>query len=267
MLCIPPMHLERRLAAGLACAVALLAPDGRAQPASPPSPPETLETPYADTPPTAPPPDAPRAPETPSTPVAEPLQEQPPAAPQVVSPLPQADKRPLGPIRARRKLALTGELGFNGLAGFGPVLTYNVNPHFSLELGGGLSVLGWKAGLRGRYNFMTTPLTPFIGAGFLATSGLGQFTIDPSDDPNGDPKRLPIILNVKPSYLVQGVLGFDFIHKHGFTMVGCLGYAWLLNHDNVEVLAGSLKDDERQAINFFFKSGAVVSLATGYAFE
>ena len=186
---------------------------------------------------------------------------------EVVPPLPRADTRPLGPIRSRRKLALTGELGFNGLAGFGAVLTYNVNPHVALDLGGGLSVLGWKAGLRGRYNFMTTPLTPFIGAGFLATSGLGEFTIDPSDDPNGDPKRLPITLNVEPSYFFQGVLGFDFIHKHGFTMVGCLGYARLLNHDNVQVLDGSLKSDERQAINFFFKSGAVVSLAAGYAFE
>ncbi len=260
------MHLERRLLAGLACAAALLAPQARAQPASPPNPPETLETPYEDTPSTAPPPATPPA--APDAPPPAPALEPPVSTlPPPLPPPPHPDKRPLGPIRAQRKLVLTGEIGFNGLAGFGPVLTYNATPHLALDLGGGLSLLGWKAGVRGRYNFMTTPLTPFVGVGFDATTGLGEFTIDPSQDPNGDPNRLPITLNVKPSYLVQGTLGFDFIHKRGFSMVGCLGYAWLINHNNVEVLDGSLKSDERQAVNFFFKSGAVVSLSTGYAFK
>jgi len=260
------MHLERQLAVGLACAATLLAAPGGAQPASPPSPPETLETPYEDMPPTAPPSAPIPAQPTPTEPEA-PLGAPLPVVPTASPPPPHADTRPLGPIRAQRKLVLTGEIGFNGLAGFGAVLTYNLNPHVALDLGGGLSILGWKAGVRGRYNFLAKPVTPFLGLGFNATSGLGELTIDPSQDPNGDPNRLPITLNVRPSYLVQGVVGFDFIHKHGFTIVGCLGYARLLNHNNVEVVAGSLKNDERRAINFFFKSGAVVSLATGYAFD
>jgi hypothetical protein len=266
MLCTSNMHLERRLMAGLCCAVSLVASPAKAQPAPPP-PPDTLETPYGDTPPPAVPPPA----ATP--PVAPPPATTPPAAQgaPTAAPLPPAasvtppDKRPLLPIRARRKLALLGELGWNGLAGFGPVLTYHVDPHVSLDLGGGLSLLGWKVGLRGRYNFSTAPFTPFVGVGFNATSGLGQVTSDPSKDQG--PKRDPITIDVKASYLVQGVVGFDFIHKRGFTMVGCIGYARLLNQDNFHVLAGSPTAKEQQAFNIFFKSGAVISLASGYAFE
>jgi hypothetical protein len=187
-----------------------------------------------------------------------------------VTAVPIADIRPLGPIRARRRLALTGELGWNGLAGFGPVLTFHVTPHFSMDLGGGVSAFGWKAGVRGRYNFMTTPFTPFVGVGFNATSGLGEITITPDDrtrDADGQLVDSPITLNVKPSYLFQAVVGFDFIHKHGFTLVGCLGSATLLNSDNVEVLAGELRNDEDQAIKAFFKSGPVISVAAGYAFQ
>jgi hypothetical protein len=184
--------------------------------------------------------------------------------------VPIADIRPLAPIRARRRLALTGELGWNGLAGFGPVLTYHVHPHFSMDLGGGVSAFGWKAGVRGRYNFMRTPFTPFVGVGANATSGLGEITVNPKDrspDSDGKLTESPITLDVKPSYLVQTVVGFDFIHKHGFTLVGCLGAAILLNEDNVKVLAGELKNDEQEAIKAFFKSGPVISIAAGYAFR
>jgi hypothetical protein len=269
------MQLDRRLQACLCCAVLLVTPQAKAQPApSPPpaplappapspSPPpaatepaagsETLETPYNDAPPPARPPPA-----SPSAPTS---------AARVEPPLAPADKRPLGPIRARRKLALTGELGWNGLAGFGPVLTYHFHPHVSADLGAGLSVLGWKAGLRGRYNFLTQPFTPFVGLGFNATSGLGEVTSDPKDNPEGDPDREPFTIDVKATYLVQAVVGFDFIHKRGFTLVGCLGYARVLNRNNFRVLAGTPTADERQAFDVFFKSGPVISVATGYAWE
>ena len=261
-----PMSRPRRLLAGLTCAATCSAGPGHAQPAAPPSAPETLETPYEDAPAAPPPP----ATQTPPSAVSSAPAVSPPTVAGPVAPVPVADIRPLGPIRARRRLVLTGEIGWNGLAGFGPVLTYHVNPHFSMDLGGGVSAFGWKAGLRGRYNFMSTPFTPFLGVGFNATSGLGEITVKPNDrarDADGELTDSPITLNVKPSYLFQAVLGFDFIHKRGFTLVGCVGSATLLNSDNVEVLAGTLKDDEQQAIKAFFKSGPVISVAAGYAFQ
>jgi hypothetical protein len=212
--------------------------------------PETLETPYIETPP--------------------PARTAPPTRANVgVGSVPRAlpDTRPLAPIRDRRKLALLGEIGWNGLAGFGMILSYHAHPHVSLDLGGGFSLLGWKAGVRTRYNLLKTPMTPFLGVGFNATSGLGEVTSDPSKDSSADPGSQPFTLNVKASYLVQAVLGFDFIHKRGFNMQGALGYSWLLNKNNVELVDGSLTRDEKRAIDIVFKSGLVISLAWGYAFE
>jgi hypothetical protein len=259
------MHLAWHLALGGFCSSSLVVAQARAQAAGSDPAAERLETPYEEPAP-APAPSPPAAPPVGPSPVAPAA--LPPRAVGGASPAaPKADTRPLGPIRARRRLALTGELGWNGLAGFGPVLTYHAHPNVSLDLAAGVSLFGWKGGVRGRYNLLTTPFTPFVGVGFNATKGLGEVTIDASDDPHGSPMRDPVTIDLKPSYLVQGTLGFDFIHRRGFTMVGCIGYAWLLNEDNVDVLAGSLTEDDKMAIDVIFKSGAVISLALGYAFE
>lgn len=175
--------------------------------------------------------------------------------------------RPQLPIRSRRRLAVLWEIAWNGLAGFGPILTYHVAPQFSADFAAGFSLLGGKLGVRGRYNFLTTPFTPFIGLGYDYGSGFGQFTTKPSDDPNGDPNREPVTIDQGPSYLIQGVVGFDFVHRRGFTMLGTLGYAWLLNKDNYRVLAGKLTHDEEQGFNIAFKGGLVFGVALGYAFE
>lgn len=216
-----------------------------------PPPAETLETPYADVPPSPPA-----------------KVEPPPAPPSKVGIAPRTvDSRPQRPIRAQRKLALTGELGWNGLAGFGPVLTYNAHPHVALDLGTGFSLLGWKVGVRGRYNFLKSNFTPFLGFGFNATSGFGEIPLNDKNDADADPEREAVTVNVKASYLMQAVLGFDYIHRRGFAMIGCIGFADLLNSDNVEVVAGEPNHEERVAIDALWKSGAVISLSMGYAWE
>lgn len=266
------MHFERRLLASLCCAGSLLAGHANAQPtapspsapaeaapaapisaaaAAPPSP-DTLETPYSEAPPPAPP--------------------SPPAAPskphKVELAVPRKpDIRPQIPIRARRKLALLGEIAWNGLAGFGPILTYHAHPHVSLDFGAGFSLLGGKLGVRGRYNFLNDAVTPFLGVGYNYGSGFGQFTTDPASDPDSDPNREPVTIDHGPSHLIQTVVGFDFIHRRGFTMLGTLGYAWLLNQDNYRVLAGRLTHEEEQGFNIAFKGGLVLGVAMGYAFE
>ncbi len=211
--------------------------------------PETLETPYAE---------SPRAPEDGGAAELEPQAPKSTLAP---------DKRPRGPIRAERKLALLGELGWNSLAGFGALLTYNAHPHLAFDLAGGFSLLGWKGGVRGRYNLLTSNFTPFIGVGFNATSGLGEITSDPKNDPDPDPQSVPFTIDVKASYLVQYTLGIDFVHRRGFTMLGALGYAQLLNKNNFALVDGQLTDEERKVMNAFFKGGLVISVAFGYSFE
>jgi hypothetical protein len=184
--------------------------------------------------------------------------------------VPVPDTRPPVPIRARRRLAFLGEIGWNGLAGFGGILTYNVVPNFSLDLGAGGSLLGWKAGVRGRYNFLETPLTPFLGVGFNATSGLGQVTDDDrnnNNDTSFSGVRNPVTLEVKDSYFVQTVAGLDYTHRRGFTMQTCLGYTRLLNKNNVRIIAGHPRPEQDMAYNILWKSGLVLSAAFGYAFD
>jgi hypothetical protein len=181
-----------------------------------------------------------------------------------------ADPRSSLPIRERRKLALLAELGWNGLAGFGLMLTYNAHPHLAFDLAGGFSTTGWKAGVRARYNLLTGPFTPFVGAGFSASTGLdgarvgrGDGRSDPNDD-NFDEREMGTY-DVKASRFAQGVLGFEFIHHHGFTLQGSAGYSWLLNnHRNFTFVEGR-RDDT--AARIFFGSGPVISAAFGYAFN
>ncbi|HKY40009.1 MAG TPA: hypothetical protein VJN18_28940 [Polyangiaceae bacterium] len=265
------MPRDWRLPAALAAAASLVVVSAAAQPVPPPpappppqaapaEPPETLETPYEDAPPSPPAPTPPPPPPVASPPIA------PPAAPVVSTPPESPDTRPLLPIRAQRRLALTGEMGWNGLAGLGMVLTFNATPHVAVDLGGGVSLLGWKAGLRGRYNLLKSPLTPFVGAGVNMTSGLGRFTTE-ANDPDAQTSHEPATIDTTASYLIQGVVGLDYVYRRGFTLIGCVGYAHLLNKNNYEVLAGELTEDEQQAFDVFFKGGLVISLALGYSFQ
>jgi hypothetical protein len=174
------------------------------------------------------------------------------------------------PIRSQRKLELLGDAGWNSLAGFGVMLTYNAHPHLAFDLAGGLSATGWKAGLRGRYNLLTGPFTPFVGAGLSMSSGLDGAELSRdrrrSRDDNFDdfdPKDTGRY-DVKRSEFAQAVLGFEFIHRHGFTMQVAGGYSWLLNRNNFTFVEGR-RDDHLASI--FFGSGPVVSTAFGYAFD
>jgi hypothetical protein len=191
----------------------------------------------------------------------------PPETPVVVVQSP-SKKAPmaLGPIRAQRRLALLGEAGWNGLAGFGPNLVFHVDPHFSLDLGVGLSAMGWKVGMRGRYNLLTGPVTPFIGVGILGGGGVHDLgTPINKDDP--DPTREKVNVKILPSAWLQTVAGVDWTSKNGFTMLGMLGYARLLSHDPVQVTSGQPNEDERRAFDFVWRSGPVISIAIGKSFQ
>lgn len=270
MLCRPFMRCTRLVPVGLAATVSLVVCQASAQPA-PATPPAAEPAPAPVPPPTA------AAPDTLEMPYNEPAATAPaPAATPPAAPPraridldtePVPDIRPRLPIRAQRRLALTGEVGWNGLAGFGPVLTYYAHPHVALDLGLGFSLLGGKAGLRTRYLFLKSPITPFIGVGFNATSGFGEATTDPKSDPQGDPTRDPATVNVGASYLVQGVIGIDYIHRRGFTLIASGGWAHLLNKNNYQVLDGELTEDEERGFNIAFKGGLVLSASMGYAFE
>ena len=117
---------------------------------------------------------------------------------------------------------MLGELGWNGIAGFGPNLTYRAHPNLSIDLGAGLSLLGWKFGVRGRYLMLKGPVTPFIGVGVMTAGGFGSEPIEITDK-NDDPDRVPLNVKIKPSLWLQSVAGVDWVSSAGYSGVKACG--------------------------------------------
>jgi hypothetical protein len=190
------------------------------------------------------------------------LDEEVPVAPAPIAPAPAAAPlRPPPPIREQRRIALLGELGWNGLAGFGAIVTYHVHPHVSFDLGAGLAAVGGKIGLRARYNISKKPVTPFLGMGIMGATGFDA----PTRDIGSDDSELNIEL--KPAAFLQAVAGIDWTSPSGFTLVGAAGYAWLVTDDNVVILTGEPTKEEEEALDAVFRSGVVISVAIGYTFR
>jgi hypothetical protein len=201
------------------------------------------------------------------TPPPPPPEPSAPVPPVVVLDPSQKPARPLvGPIRAQRRLALLGEVGWNGIAGFGPNLTFRAHPNLSIDLGAGLSLLGWKVGLRGRYLFLKGPVTPFIGVGFMSGGGFGSEPIEITDK-DAEPNRVPLNVKIKPSAWLQSVAGVDWVASNGFTLIGSGGWASVLSDDPVEIITGTPSHEEEQALNVAFRSSVVITIALGYSFR
>lgn len=202
-----------------------------------------------------------------STPVVAPPEPVAPVPPVVVlDPSQQRGRLPTGPIRAQRRLALLGEVGWNGIAGFGPNLTFRAHPNLSIDLGVGLSLVGVKAGLRTRYLLLKGPVTPFIGLGVMTAGGLGSDPIE-INGKDEDPNRDPLNVKVKPSLWLQSVAGVDWVARNGFTLIGSAGWAQVLGSDPVEIVTGTPNHDEKQALNALFRSSIVFTIALGYSFR
>jgi hypothetical protein len=201
-----------------------------------------------------------------SPPVEPPEPTAPVPAVVVVDPSPKPGRPAIGPRRAQRRLALLGELGWNGIAGFGPNLVFRAHPNLSIDLGAGLSLLGWKVGVRGRYLLLKGPVTPFIGVGFMSAGGIGSEQIELSDK-NDDPNRTPLNVKIRPSIWLQSVAGVDWVAANGFTLIGTAGWASVLGHDPVEVVTGTPTADEEEALNVVFRSSVVITIALGYSFR
>jgi len=240
-------------------------------------PPPALPPPPAPLPPPPAPPPAPLAPasggvtdvRSPDTPAPidqgpdtlPSLDEEPvPAAP--APPPPKKRSAKVRPVRAERRIALLAELGWNGLAGFGAIVSYHANPHLTFDLGAGLAVVGGKIGFRTRYNFFEGPVTPVIGVGILGATGWDAPSQDLSDDENEE-----LNIRLRPSAFVQAVVGIDWTTRGGFTLLGTVGHAWLVSKDNVIIITGEPTPEEQEALDIVFSSGAVISVAIGYSFR
>lgn len=164
-----------------------------------------------------------------------------------------------GVPRADRPWVFSGELGWNGLAGIGLIVTFHADPRFSLETGLGVSAEGAKLGLRGRYNFSRDPGTPFLGLGFLYATG--NDLVPGQNGQNGAPYRL----RIDRSPYLQAVIGYDYVWPGGFDIVIAGGYARLLAN-NLEVVSGTPDEAALSAQRVATGSGLVLSVALGQSF-
>jgi hypothetical protein len=164
-------------------------------------------------------------------------------------------------IRTKRPLALTGELGWNGLSGLGPVLSYHMVSNLSVDAGLGLAATGIKGGFRLRGNLLTSNFTPFAAAGLLYGVGTGEAATSLTTDGN------TITYRVKGSPYAQIVAGLEYIDDGGFTFMATLGYAKLLQSSNYVITEGEPTKVQQNALDLALGSGAVVSVAFGYAFQ
>lgn len=160
--------------------------------------------------------------------------------------------------RAKQRLFLLGEFGWNGLAGVGMVGGYHLHPNLTVEAGAGFSPVKWKFGARVRTNLWTSEWTPFLTGGL--TYGLG----DPGTEAvflGGAPLRYRLLR----SPFMQLTAGVDYTGEDAVVFLVNVGWAFLLA-DNVEITRGVPSEQQQQILDLAFRSGPVVSVAFGYAF-
>ncbi len=165
------------------------------------------------------------------------------------------------PIRDVRKVALWLNMGWNGLVGVGPVVSYYPVPKIAIDAGLGLSGVGLKLSGRARYLFSVKNFTTFAGAGFMYGSGSGV-DFEQKDSFNNNATYRVMVDN---SYFVQLVGGFEYMAKKGFFTLFDVGYALVLN-DNYYVTSGSPSPNAKKAMRISFGSGIVIEGGIGYAF-
>ena len=224
-----------------------------AQPTSPPPPP-----------PLAQPSAAPTAAVAPSAPPPPPATVAPVRSGATIERDGEEEERPepefKGPIRSHRHFGILGELSWSGLAGFGLNGVYNITPHIAVDAGLGIGLAGWKTGLRGRYNFLLSHATPFVGAGIDVGWGTGNrvATLGTTEGNEYD-------LKLGPMPYLQMVGGLDFTAGGGFTLIATAGYSVLLSN-NAVVTRGAPTSTQVEGLNLIYGSGIVLGIALGYTF-
>jgi hypothetical protein len=216
----------------------------------------------APLPPAPPPPEAPVASPAapPASATAAPAPAPAPPAPVAISEPPPPPPRSLDgrPIRSKRPLFIGGELGWNGLAGFGVNFSYHPIPYLAFDAGLGLAFSGPRLGLRARANFLTSEWTPLLGVGMTYSPGSGGEEAE-AESSTGEKFTVEIL----PSGYVQLVGGVNYTGDEGFVFMATGGYAFLLD-SNTSFGEGSREGYEE--FRNILRGGVVISLAFGYAF-
>ena len=163
------------------------------------------------------------------------------------------------PVRELRRIAISGELGWNTLPGLGALFTFHPISEIALETGLGISPAGLKTGLRARWNILPSSWTPTIGAGLLYATGSGD--TDAESELNGK----DISFKVLGSPFAQLVAGVNFTGEDHFFFSALAGYALLLREKNVVLTEGEPDPDDFDVLKSILGGGIVLSITVGGA--
>ena len=145
------------------------------------------------------------------------------------------------------------------MPGLGGVFTYHPLPELALEGALGLSLSGWKTGIRARWNILSSEWTPTVGLGFMyATGTLGSETETEID---GEKVRFSVLR----SPFAQLVAGVNYVGEGGLFFSALAGYAPLLRKRNFKLHAGEPDPEQLDVLKSIVGGGVVISLALGGA--
>ncbi len=163
-------------------------------------------------------------------------------------------------VRADRKIAIAGTLGFKSLAGLGGFVSYYATPHIAIDAGAGLGLQLFKGGVRGRYLFTKKRFTPYVGLGIShAPLAIEDVLVENS---NGSDYSI----DLKASTYGQLSLGLEFLGYNGFLLGFDVGYSSLLNDNNFVNNGDPLDPESQLAFDIVYGSSINFSLSMGYAF-
>lgn len=163
-------------------------------------------------------------------------------------------------VRADRKVAIAGSIGFKSLAGVGGLVTYYATPHIAIDAGAGLGLQVFKGGVRGRYLFTKKRFTPYVGLG-LSHSPLAIEDVQ-VDNSNGS----DYLIDLKASTYGQLSLGLEFLGYNGFLLGFDVGYSKLMNEDNFTNQGDPFDAETQLAFDIIYGSSLNFSFTMGYAF-
>jgi len=181
--------------------------------------------------------------------------------------------------RERFKRSLSLEVPWNGIVGTGLFYTYRPNPKYAIEGGAGLSSMGLKYGVRGRYCFSENKtVSGSTGIGISGVSGIEDMEISLATS-SGD--SIPLTFDIKPITFVQITGGFDILTRGGLFILLNTGWAIPLNDGVENVKFNNL--DETSYLNspnsdpdvvdawnivesMLYRGGLVLSASIGFSF-
>ncbi len=163
------------------------------------------------------------------------------------------------PNRELRRNAISGNIGWNGITGFGVTYNHFLTGQLETDFGIGLSVTGFKLGGRLSYLFLPKNFSPFVSGGFMYGLGFGNTEIEDANNGN-------FFYTIGPSPFAQICGGIEYMANGGFLLRANLGYAILLKETNYIITKGNPTSDELKIMDTALGSGIVIEFSIGYAF-